>query len=222
MRSTTSRALALVGLTAFAWAAQAQTPAAPFQPGKHYTVLSPAQPTSTDAGKVEVAEVFMFGCGGCFAFEPHVQRWLAEKADYVNFVRVPAQWPNHRGAVLHARAYYTAEVLGKTAVIEPAFFAEFHTNRNYLDTEEKIADLFAKHGVDAATFKSTFNSFAINMKLKRAEELVTRYGVQATPTIVVNGKFVTTGDKAESYANWFAIVDELAAREHAAATTAAR
>jgi thiol:disulfide interchange protein DsbA len=124
--------------------------------------------------------------------------------------------------VLHARAYYTAEALGKTAVIEPAFFAEFHTKRNYLDTEEKIADLFAEHGVDAATFKSTFNSFAINMKLKRAEELVTRYGVQATPTIVVNGKFVTTGDKAGSYANWFAMIDELAAREHSAAATAAR
>jgi thiol:disulfide interchange protein DsbA len=211
-----------VGLTAFAWAAQAQTLAAPLQPGKHYTVLSPAQPTSADEGKVEIAEVFMYGCAGCFGFEPHLQRWLASKADYINFVRVPAQWANHRGAPIHARAYYTAEALGKLDEIDAAFFAEIHTNRNPLDTEANIAGLFAKHGVDAATFKSTFNSFAINTKVKRAEELVTRYSVNETPTMIVNGKFVVTGNNADSYENWLAIVKELAAREHAAAATTAR
>ena len=219
MRSTTS-ALALVGLTAFAWVSEAQAPAAPFQPGRHYTVLSPAQPTSTDTGKVEVAEVFQFGCGACYSFEPHIQTWLATKADYVNFVRIPAVW-NAIGMV-HARAYYAAEALGKTEEIDGPFFAEFHTKRNALDTEEKLAELFAKHGVDAATFKSAFNSFAVNAKLKRAEELVKRYGVNGTPTMIVNGKFVVTGDKAGSYATWFAILDDLAAREHAASTAAAR
>jgi len=220
VRSTTSRALAFAGLTAFAWAAEAQAPAAPFQAGKHYTVLSPAQPTSTDAGKVEVAEIFQFGCGGCFGFEPHIESWLARKADYVNFVRIPALW--NAVGILHARAYYTAEALGKTEQIDGPFFTEFHVNRNYLDTEEKLADFFAKHGVDAATFKGAFNSFAVNAKLKRAEELVKRYGIQATPTVVVNGKFVTTGDKAGSYDGWFAIIDDLAAREHAASTAAAQ
>lgn len=220
MRTTLSHALAFLGLTAFAWAIGAQAPVAPFQAGQHYTVLSPVQPTSTDTGKVEVAEVFQFGCGGCYSFEPHIQSWLARKADYVNFVRIPALW-NPVG-ILHARAYYAAEALGKTDEIDGPFFAEFHTKRNYLDTEAKLADFFAEHGVDAATFKSTFNSFAVNAKLKRAEELVKRYGVNATPTVVVNGKFVTTGDKAGSYANWFAIVDYLAAREHTASTAAAR
>jgi thiol:disulfide interchange protein DsbA len=208
-------------LTAFAWVSEAQAPAAaPFQPGRHYTVLAPAQPTSTDTGKVEVAEVFQFGCGACYGFEPHIQTWLARKADYVNFVRIPAIW-NPIGMV-HARAFYAAEALGKTEEIDGPFFAEFHTNRNALDTEAKLAELFAKHGVDAATFKSAFNSFAVNAKLKRAEELVKRYGVNGTPTMVVNGKFVVTGDNAGSYANWFAIIDDLAAREHAAAATAAR
>ena len=73
---------------------------------------------------------------------------------------------------MHARAYYTAEALGKTEEIDGDFFNEIHTNRNMLETEAKLAALFAKHGVDEATFKSTFNSFAVNAKLKRAEELV--------------------------------------------------
>jgi thiol:disulfide interchange protein DsbA len=190
--------------------------APPFEAGKHYTLLSPAQPTSTDAGKVEVAEVFMFGCPGCFGFEPHIQRWLARKADYINFVRIPAPW--NPAAVLHARAYYTAEALGKTEEIDGDFFKEIHTNRNMLETEAKLADFFEQHGVDEATFKSTFNSFAVNAKLKRAEDLVRRYRVPATPSVVVNGKYLTQGSQAGSYEAWFAIIEDLAAREHAAAS----
>jgi thiol:disulfide interchange protein DsbA len=205
--------------TVIASQAGAQTAATPpYEAGKHYQVLTPAQPTSTDAGKVEVTEIFMFGCPGCFGFEPHVQRWLGRKADYINFVRIPAPW--NPTAILHARAYYTAEALGKTEEIDGPFFNEYHTNRNALDSEAKLAAFFAQHGVDEATFKSTFNSFAVNAKIKRAEELVRRYRVQATPTVVVNGKYVTNGQMAGTYEGWFAIVDDLAAREHAAATGA--
>jgi protein dithiol oxidoreductase (disulfide-forming) len=219
--STALRALVLVGAAALGaaqvGAQQAATP--PFEAGKHYTVITPAQPTSTDAGKIEVAEVFMFGCPGCFSFEPHVQRWLGRKADYINFVRIPAMW--QPAAPLHARAYYAAEALGKAAEIDGDFFSEIHVNRNMLDTEAKIAALFAKHGVDEATFKSTFNSFAVNAKVKRADELVRRYRVGSTPTVIVNGKYSTSGSLAGSYEAWFAIIDDLAAREHAAGSSSA-
>ncbi len=217
MKSTALRALVVVAAGFGASQAFGQQAAAtgPFEAGKHYTALSPAQPTSTDAGKVEVTEIFMFGCPGCFSFEPHIQRWLGDKPDYVNFVRIPAPW--NPAATLHARAYYAAEALGKTEEIDGPFFNEIHVNRNMLDSEAKIAALFAKHGVDEATFKSTFNSFAVNTKLKRAEELIRRYRVQSTPTVVVNGKYLTTGSQAGSYDAWFAIINDLAAREHAAA-----
>jgi thiol:disulfide interchange protein DsbA len=217
---STAFALALVGVAALTSAqAQPSTPAAPqFEAGKHYTALSPEQPTSTDAGQVEVAEIFMFGCPGCNAFERHLQEWLGRKADYVNFVRIPAPWNGL--AIVHARAYYTAEALGKAEEIDGDFFNEIHVNRNALETEEKLAAFFAKHGVDEATFKSTFSSFAVNAKVKRAEELVQRYGVKATPTVIVDGKYTTTGAMAGTYEDWFAIIDELAAREHAAASGA--
>jgi thiol:disulfide interchange protein DsbA len=217
------RAALLVSVAALGAHANAQQPAAPpFEAGKHYTVLTPAQPTSTDPGKVEVAEVFMFGCPACAGFEPRLQAWLERKPDYVNFVRVPAQWENHPESPIHARAYYTAEALGKLAEIEGPFFNEFHKNGNRLDTEEKLAAFFARHGVDAATFKSTFNSFAVDAKVKRADELVTRYRVQSTPTIVINGKYLSGGQQAGSYEAWFAIIEDLAAREHAAAGAPAR
>lgn len=219
MRSTALVTFALVAAAACSASQVNAQAAAAFEAGTHYTLLSPAQPTSSDAGKVEVTEVFMFGCPGCFGFEPHIQRWLPTKADYVNFVRIPAPW--NPMAILHARAYYTAQALGKTEEIDSAFFNEYHVNGNHLDTEAKIADFFEEHGVDDATFTSTFNSFAVNAKLKRSEELIKRYRVQSTPSVVVNGKYLATGQMAGSYEQWFAIINDLAAREHAAAAAPA-
>lgn len=182
--------------------------------GKHYQQLSPAQPTGAASGKVEVAEFFMFGCPGCYALEPHLQAWLAKKPDYVSFIRIPAQW--NSVAELHARAFYTAEALGKLGEIDGPFFEEFHAKGNHLDTEDKLAELFGRFGVDAAKFKSTFYSFEIETKLKRALELVERYKIRSTPTVVVNGKYLTTGSMAGTYDGWFTIINELAQREHAA------
>ncbi|HEX7238383.1 MAG TPA: thiol:disulfide interchange protein DsbA/DsbL [Gammaproteobacteria bacterium] len=223
MIATALRALVFAGVAALgaAGAAAQQAAVPPFQAGKHYTVLTPPQPTSTEPGKVEVAEIFMFGCPGCFGFEPYIEAWLEHKPDYINFVRVPAQWSSHPESPLHARAYYTAEALGKLGTFEQDFFNEVHKNGNLLDTEPKLVAFFAAHGVDEAAFKSTLNSFAVNAKLKRAADLEQRYRVQSTPSVVVNGKYLTVGRMAGSVEAWFAIIEELAAREHAAASSAA-
>lgn len=209
---------AIVAITLAAAAASVTVPmsaqnASQLQAGKQYTVISPPQPTNSPPGQVEVTEIFMFGCPGCYAFEPQLQKWLATKPAYVNFVRVPAMW--EPWAPLHARAYYTAEALGKLKDIEGPFFNEFHAKNNKLDTEAKIGALFLLYGVDATTFKNTFNSFSVLAKVKRADELVRRYQAQSTPTVIVNGKYLTTGQQAGTYEAWFQVIDELAAREHA-------
>jgi thiol:disulfide interchange protein DsbA len=157
----------------------------------------------------------MFGCPGCFAFEPHLQDWLKKLPDYVSFVRIPAPW--NPTATLHARAYYTAEELGKTREIAGPLFDEFHVKRNSLDSEEKLAAFFQPFGVEEATFRKTFESFAVGAKSNRAEDLIKRYHVTSTPTVVVNGKYLTTGSMAGTYDAWFAIIDDLVAQERAAA-----
>jgi thiol:disulfide interchange protein DsbA len=211
---------AVVSLSTAQVHAQARAGATPpFEAGKHYTAISPAQPTSSDAGKVEVAEIFMFGCAGCYNFEPRLQSWLERKPDYVNVVRIPAPW--NPVALVHARAYYTAEALGKAEAIAVDFFDEVHVKRNMLETEDKLAEFFARYGVDPAAFRTTFNSFAVNAKLKRANELIERYGVKSTPSVVVNGKYLTTGAQAGTYESWFAVIDDLAARENAGGGAAA-
>jgi thiol:disulfide interchange protein DsbA len=157
----------------------------------------------------------MYSCPHCFAFEPHLEAWAKGKADYVELVRLPASW--NKVAKLHTQAYYTAQVLGKLDEMNADFFNEFHVQHNFLESEDKLRELFGRHGVDAATFDKTFNSFAVHTKMQRADDLVRRDQVSGTPSIVVNGKYLVEGSMAGSYERWFEIVDELAKREHDAA-----
>jgi thiol:disulfide interchange protein DsbA len=196
-------------------ASTAETADAPatgrFALGTHYTRLSPTQPTSSNADQIEVCEVFWYGCPHCFEFDPHLKRWLETKPSNVNFVRVPAVW--NPLLQLHARAFYTAEALGKGAEMHDEFFREIHERRNTLASEEALTAFFGRFDVDAATFKTAFDSFEVHAKLQRADELSRRYRIESVPTIVVNGKYTTGGGAVGSWDELLELVDELVAAE---------
>ena len=183
-----------------------------FQLGKHYNRLSPAQPTSSSPDKVEVAEIFWYGCPHCYALDPSLKTWIASKPEYVSFVRVPVVWSDV--AKTHARAFYTAEALGKIGTIHDALFREIHENHDLLDTEDKLRAFFGTFGVDDATFKAAYESAGVQTKVQRADELVRRYRVASVPTIVVNGKYTTDVGLAGGNEQLFALIGELAASEH--------
>lgn len=183
--------------------------------GTHYDELKPRQPTSTSDGTVEVAEIFAYSCPHCNSFEAPLAHWKTERADYITFIRIPADW-GHPVGELHARAYYTAEALGILDEVHPAFFREFHERNNYLESREKLIEFFARFDVDEAKFSSTFDSFLVSTKVQKGRDLIRRYNISSTPTVVVNGRYVTLGQKAGTYGKWFEIIDELAAREHGA------
>jgi thiol:disulfide interchange protein DsbA len=182
-----------------------------FELGVHYLRLSPTQPTSSNPDQVEVCEVFWYACAHCNAFDPLLEQWRETKPDYVNFVRVPAVW--NELLLLHARAFYTAEQLGKGEEMHAEFFREIHERGNRLDTETKLQEFFGRFGVDAAAFKAAFDSFAVQAKLQRADELNRRYRISSVPTIVVNGKYTTDAPMVGSYEELLVLVDELTAAE---------
>lgn len=185
-----------------------------FELGVHYLRLSPTQPTSSNPEQVEVAEVFWYGCPHCYELEPLLERWRAQQPDYVNFLRVPALW--NPTLQIHARAFYTAEALGRGDEMHGEFFREIHERRNGLDTEPKLQEFFGRNGVDAAAFKTAFDSFEVQAKLQRADELNRRYRIGSVPTIIVNGKYTTDGPAAGSYQDLLLLVDELTAAEREA------
>jgi thiol:disulfide interchange protein DsbA len=185
-----------------------------FELGVHYLRLSPTQPTSSNPDQVEVAEIFWYGCPHCFELDPLLERWREQAPEYVSFVRVPAVW--NPTLQIHARAFYTAEALEKGDEMHAEFFREIHERRNGLDTEIALQEFFGRFDVDAAAFKNAFDSFAVQAKLQRADELSRRYRISSVPTIIVNGKYTTDGPMVGSYEALLQLVDELAAAERAA------
>ncbi len=191
------------------------SPAAPesrFIDGKHYTSLIPAQPTSSPPDRIEVAEVFMFSCPHCYNFQPHIQQWLKNKASYVEFVRIPANF--NPLAREHSRAYYAAVQLGIAEEISTPFFREFHTNRNPLNTPDRLAKFFSGFGISEEDFLKAFNSFEVDSRVRQADKLTRRYQISGVPAVVINGKYVSGADKAGSYENLIALMDDLAAQEN--------
>lgn len=184
-----------------------------FKEGANYKKVVPAQPTTAAPGRVEVAEVFWYGCGHCFALDPAVESWRGKsKAAYVDFVRVPAMW--NEITRMHARVFYTAELLGKLDVLHALIFRQINVNGDQLNTVDKIKSFFRQQGVSDEDFTRTFSSFAVESKLNRADGLNRRYRVQSVPMVVVNGKYTTDISSAGGEPQLFTLINELAAHEH--------
>jgi thiol:disulfide interchange protein DsbA len=185
---------------------------AKFKEGTNYQKLVPAQPTGVAPGKVEVTEVFWYGCGHCYALEPSLESWRGKgKPANAEFVRVPAMWNDMLR--MHARIFYTAELLGKLDELHGPIFREIHTKGNQLNTIEKITAFFREHGVSTDEFQKAFSSFAVESKLQRADFLNRRYRIESVPTIVVNGKYKTDVGMAGGEPQLFQLIGELTASE---------
>lgn len=183
-----------------------------FEAGKDFQVLSPAQPTSSDPEHVELTEVFMYSCPHCYSFEPFIKNWLSnEKPVGVNFVRIPAQF--NRPAQLHAAAYYAAEALGVGEQVHLPLFQAIHGNRNPLSSEAALRKIFTDNGVDGNDFDNAIKSFDVDTKVRQAQNLGKRYKIQSVPTLVVNGRYVTSGTMAKSNERLNDIVNYLVAKE---------
>jgi thiol:disulfide interchange protein DsbA len=183
-----------------------------FQPGTHYRVMTPVQPTSVAPGKVEVLEIFWYGCPHCYTLEPHIREWISnEMPSNAAFVRIPATL--NRGWQVHARAYYTAEALGRIDEMHEGLFKAMNVDRSPLNTEDKLIEFFGNYGVSKQEFLDAFNSFAVQTKLRRADSLVRRYRITGVPAIVVNGKYVTGAEMSGGIPQLFEVVEFLIEKE---------
>jgi len=195
--------------------AQAETRAAPassrFVAGQHYRVLNPAQPTTVAPGKVEVVDVFWYGCGGCFALAPYLEAWRANMPAAAEYVQVPAalnpSWQPH------ARLHYATRALGIADRTHSAIFREYHVNRNPLNTMDAMVEFLGEYGVSAEDAREALTSFGVDAELRAADIRARRYGLRFVPAVVVNGKYVVGIEQAGSPEAAIELINHLVAME---------
>ncbi len=181
-----------------------------YEEGVHYERIVPAQPTST-VNKVEVLEIFWYGCPHCFRFEPYVERWLRKKPENAQFVRLPGIFtPSWE---VGARAFYTAKLLGMFDELHKPILNAIHLQKRRLNTEDQMRDFFAENGVDKKDFIKTYNSFAVSTRVRRAKTMTSRYGISGVPAIIVAGKYRLSAKSAGSNAEMLKIINFLVEKE---------
>ncbi|MDN3638149.1 thiol:disulfide interchange protein DsbA/DsbL [Simiduia curdlanivorans] len=185
--------LALIGLMVSLVACADGNAPEKYQAGVHYTVLD-APVRTADASKIEVTEVFWYGCGHCYHFEPLVQPWKKALADDVNFVQSPAMW---NGAMeLHARAFYVAKALGVSEQMHGPLFEAMNVAGKRLANEAEIQEIFVANGVDADKFTKAFSSFGVTGQVRQADARARSYRITGTPELVVEGKYRISAKEA--------------------------
>ena len=202
---------ALVSASLFGMSVQAAD--VPLEAGKTYVELSNAVPVSVP-GKVEVVELFWYGCPHCYSFEPVVNPWAEKLPADVNFVRIPAMFGGPWDA--HGQMFLTLEAMGVENKVHSAVFNAIQKEGKRLTDKNEMADFLATQGVDKDKFLATFDSFAIKGQITKAKELAKKYEISGVPTMVVNGKYRFDLGTAGGPEQTLNVADQLIAKERAA------
>lgn len=201
--------MALVMMPALAWAADAAT----YVEGKDYERLEQPVPVR-DANKIEVVELFWYGCSHCFHFEDLITPWKATLAADVDFWQSPAMWSQDMR--VHARAFYTAEALGVLDKMNGPIFRAMNVERNPLRNQAEIEALFVAQGVKAEDFVKAYNSFQVASKVKQADARARSYKISGTPEVIVAGKYRVTAKLAGSQPDMIKVINFLIEQERKA------
>jgi thiol:disulfide interchange protein DsbA len=222
----TRRLVALFALatTALPLLAAAQTQ---WTEGKNYFNITPALHTTAPPGKIEVTEVFSYGCPHCSQFRPVVKQLKASLPPNVVFTMLPASFNPSEDWPMFQRAYVTAEALGIAERANDGIFdavwksgelavVDLQTNRlrNPQPSIQDAARVYNKlTGIPVDKFLAVSQSFAVEVKMKADDAFMLHGEVDSTPTIVVNGKYRLTTETAGGADQLVQLVKFLVAKE---------
>jgi thiol:disulfide interchange protein DsbA len=176
-------AIGLVASTAFA------SPADP-KLGAEYIQLGSPQPAQVVGKKVEVIEFFMYHCPHCYVLEPFLAEWVKKQGANINFKRVHMPMMGLKDPEAHL--YLTLEAMGKLDEMHAKVFKAIHVDRVRMASDEVVIDWAGKNGLDKKKFMDAWNSFGVMTKLNRLPAVLNAYKIDSVPTLVVDGRFMTS------------------------------
>ena len=169
-------------------------------------VLIPPQPVLAP-GKIEVIEFFYYGCESCKRLEPQLQSWLKTLPEDIFFRRVPAL--RRTAWVPLTRIYFALEQLGEIERLHAQVYQAFHDAGLNLGNSAELYDWAQGSGLDRDKLEQVLDSDLVRAQVQRARDSTVAYGIRATPSFVVDGKYMTSGGMAGSLEALLPIVDGL-------------
>ena len=189
-------AAGLLATTAFA------SPTAP-QNGVEYLTLTQPQPTQAEGKQVEVVEFFMYHCPVCNALEPMLEEWVRKEGKRIKLRRIHIPFRGPLDAEAHL--FLTLEALGKPDEVHGKIFNAVHVQHVNLHEDGPILAWMAKNGaalgVDPVKFQEAWNSFGVQTRLRQLGKVVAGYQVDSAPTLVIDGRYLTTPAMLQQHVN---------------------
>ena len=170
-----------------------------------YRLIEP-QPVEA-RGQVEVIDFFWYGCPHCNDLQPALEGWLKRKPADVALRRIPAilrdSWAPH------ARIYYTLEQLNEVERLHQKVYYSYHVERLHMSKPDVMVEWAVRNGIDRKKWLDAYYSSEVDARVERAKKLAEAYTVEATPTLVVDGRYLTSGALAPSLNGMIPVLEDL-------------
>lgn len=164
------------------------------------------QPVET-RDRIEVIDFFWYGCPHCNNLQPALEAWIQRKPADVALRRVPAilrdSWAPH------ARIYYTLEQLNEVERLHQRVYHSYHVERLHMSKPDVVVEWAVRNGIDRKRWLDAYYSPEVDAGVERAKKLAEAYTVEATPTLVVDGRYLTSGALAPSLNGMIPVLEDL-------------
>lgn len=184
--------------------------------GTDYIELSPPRPIRVPAGKIEVREFFNYSCPHCFRLQGHLAKWLAQnQQDDIVLVHQPVVFQRYNGHF--ARVYYTIQALKLEKELHSEVYDALHVQRQLINSKGRFLDwLEEDHQIDRDRAEKVYDSFTVQTRARLANDIAADFGVDSTPQLAVNGKYIINPGLSRSYENLMTHLTELVEHERQA------
>ena len=165
----------------------------------------------TESDKIIIYEFFWYGCPHCYNLEPTMDRIESSLGKDTVLIKIPVALRDTWEA--HAKAYYALQQMKLDDDLHEKVFTEIHINNNRLDTKEKLEQFIQEEGFNSKRFSEIFDSFGTDLRVKKASRLANQYQITSVPTLIINGKYKTSGSLVSSYDELYDVVQLLIDKE---------
>ncbi|MGN7614253.1 DsbA family protein [Magnetococcales bacterium HHB-1] len=181
--------------------------------GEDYIEVADRFPDDLPKDRPEILEIFNFKCPHCYHLHGPLEAWQKKNSHQYRFRALPLFWG--RQSDLPARAYYAARYEGKgPEMLNALFDMQFGSGSGDIENRDDLFFLLDDLGLDEKKFSQRLSSFGIKHLVQKAQSEAERYGINFTPAIVINRRYMVSMTQAKGdNKRLFELIEILAKRK---------